>query len=63
MGNLKFKYKNYKGKVNDREVHTPRMTFTQSDFHGQEDQWFLEAYDVSKDAMRLFAVKDIIKFY
>lgn len=60
--NLKFTYKNWKGVVADREVSDPEMVFTQSDWHGKEDQWFMKAIDLEKGDERMFAVKDIIKF-
>ncbi len=60
---LKFRYKNWKGNVSDREVLPIDHIFTTSKWHGDTPQWFLQATDVIKCEQRLFAVKDIIKFY
>ena len=58
---LQFKYKNYKGKTNIRNVIPYNIHFGSTEFHPQE-QWLLRAFDVDKCAERNFALKDVIKF-
>lgn len=60
---LKFQYKNWKGVIADREVLPIDHIYTTSKWHGPEAQWFLQATDIEKGEQRLFAVRDIIKFY
>ena len=62
VNNLKFVYKNWKGEVSEREVMDAEIVWDQSDWHGEDFQWFLWAIDVEKDEARMFLMKDIIKF-
>lgn len=60
---IKFIYKNWKGKVTIREVDPVMLWFGKTEYHNsKEEQWFLKAIDVDKEAERDFALKDIIKF-
>lgn len=59
---LKFKYKNYKEQISNREVLPMDIKYTKTQYH-PEEQWFLDAYDVVKKKRRLFAIIDIIEFY
>lgn len=61
MPALKFTYKNWEGETKDREVAPIKIWFGHTDYH-KEDQWFLKAIDIEKNAERDFAVRDIIKF-
>lgn len=64
MGNSKpltFYYKNWRGEYGYRTVKEPTMWFGSTEFH-KEEQWMIKAYDVEKDAIRDFAVNDIIEF-
>ena len=59
---LKFRYKNWKGKVSNRSVIPVEMIFTISNYHGEEKQWFLRAVDTEKNQERMFLLKDIQEF-
>lgn len=58
---LKFKYKNWEGETAVREVKPIKIWLGESKWH-KGKQWFLKAKDVSKDAERDFALRDILKF-
>lgn len=58
---LQFYYKNYKGEFGYRKVQNPVLSFKETEHH-KGAQWIMTAYDMDKDAMREFAVKDIIEF-
>jgi len=58
---LQFIYKNWEGEIRERTVVPTKIWFGHTDFH-KEDQWFLKALDIEKDAERDFALKDIQKF-
>jgi predicted DNA-binding transcriptional regulator YafY len=60
-GELKFKYKNWEGKMAVRSVKPIKFWFGETRWHPQK-QWFLKAYDLEKKAERDFAARDIIKF-
>ena len=51
-------YTNYRGETNTREIIPKEMYFASTDWH-PEKQWLLKAFDISKNADRSFAVKDI----
>lgn len=54
---IKFLYKNYKGVVSIRHVQPKEVIWTHNEWHPQ-DQWMLYAFDLDKQAMRTFALKD-----
>jgi len=58
---LIFKYKNYENKISIRHVMPKKVYFGKTRWH-LKDQWLLEAFDLDKNEIRFFAVKDIIKF-
>jgi hypothetical protein len=58
---IHFVYQNYRGEIGVREAVPIRLSFSSNEWH-KETQWLLEAFDVKQEAMRTFAVKDIIKF-
>lgn len=58
---LKFYYKNYKGKFGYRTVQDPSIYFGSTNHH-KEEQWLLRAFDIDKQDIRIYAVKDIIEF-
>lgn len=58
---LKFKYVNYRGEVSWRTVLNPEIYWGNSEYH-KKFQWMLSAWDTEKDAVRHFAVKDILEF-
>lgn len=51
-------YTNYKGVTGERKIVPIEILYGHTDWH-KEDQWLLRAWDVSKQAERTFAVKDI----
>ena len=55
-------YTNYKGKTAVRKIIPKRIMFSHNEWH-KEDQWLMLAYDVSKEADRTFAIKDIKAWY
>jgi predicted DNA-binding transcriptional regulator YafY len=59
---LKFFYRNYKGDAGYRTIKgVPVFWYGETEFH-KGRQWLIKAYDVDKDAVRDFALKDIIEF-
>ncbi len=58
---LVFKYTNWEGKTAVRKIQPIEIWYGKTEWH-PEEQWFLKAIDVEKDAERNFALKDIIKF-
>lgn len=59
---LRFFYKNWRGDSAYRTIKgVPVFWFGQTAYH-KEPQWFIKAYDVDKDAVRDFALLDIIEF-
>jgi len=51
-------YTNYRGETALRVVYPERIVFDATDWHPKE-QWLLEAFDEDRNAIRLFAMKDI----
>ena len=58
---LKVRYKNYKGIVAEREIVPMRVWFGATDWHPQE-QWLMEVWDCERQAVRVYAMKDIQAF-
>lgn len=58
---LIFTYKNWKGNVSERTVKNPKFVYGTSPYH-EGEQWFIEAFDLDKNDMRMFACVDIIDF-
>lgn len=58
---LKFYYKNWRGEYGYSTVMDPVMWYGSTEFH-KKPQWMIKAYDVEKDAVRDFAVNDIVEF-
>jgi hypothetical protein len=55
---LEFTYCNYRGEWSRRKVVPRLMTFKSTEFH-PEPQWLLQAFDVDRDGVRDFAMKDM----
>lgn len=51
-------YTNYKGEKGHRNIIPERIWFGSTEWHN-EQQWLLDAWDVEKEAIRNFALKDI----
>lgn len=58
---MKFRYRNYKGEIEDRTVDAPEMWFGSTKWH-PERQWLMKAFDWYRLEFRDFAVKDILYF-
>ena len=58
---LKFSYKNWKGKISDREIYPIFIYYGNTEYH-KGNQWLLEAFDIDKNAKRIFALKDILEW-
>lgn len=59
---LVFDYVNHRGEKGERRVRpTGPIYFGSTEFH-KEGQWLMEAWDLDKDATRVFALKDIIAY-
>lgn len=59
---MKFYYRNWRGETGYRAVTgTPVIWYGESSYH-KGPQWFMKAYDVDKDDIRDFALKDIIEY-
>lgn len=51
-------YTNYKGETAHRNIVPERIWFGATEWHPQA-QWLLDAFDLEKNALRNFALKDI----
>jgi len=59
MEPIVFKYKNYKGEISERRVLPKRVYFGSTEHH-PHPQLLMEAFDMEKNAIRTFALRDII---
>ncbi len=53
-----FTYKNHKGETSIRLVRPEMIHFGSNEYH-PEPQWLMLAWDLHKEALRSFAIKDI----
>ena len=61
---LRFKYRNYKGEISVRSVTPIRTIVKRSPYHKNgEPCWIMVAIDLDKNAIRDFALHDIIEYY
>ncbi|HSX41972.1 MAG TPA: hypothetical protein VLE93_01330 [Candidatus Saccharimonadales bacterium] len=51
-------YSNYRGETGTRQIIPKKIWFGATEYHPDE-QWLLDAFDVTKKADRTFALKDI----
>lgn len=51
-------YTNYRGERGVRTIYPERVFWGRNEWH-PIDQWLMEAFDVEKNALRTFAMKDI----
>jgi predicted DNA-binding transcriptional regulator YafY len=54
-----FRYRNWKGDVSDRTARVISLTYGATEWH-REPQWLLKAFDIEKNAERLFALRDMV---
>lgn len=57
-GAVTFTYTNYRGVTTERRVVPIDLRWEASQWHPQE-QWVLHAYDLDREVIRNFAMKDI----
>lgn len=55
-------YTNHRGETAERTVVPRALRFGRSPWHDGE-QWFLDAFDLERDAERSFAVRDIHRWF
>jgi len=58
---IKVKYKNYQGVTSIRIIIPQQIHYGSTDYH-KEDQWLLDVFDVEKDALRTYALMNILEF-
>ncbi len=58
---LTFTYSNHKGITSSRKVMPINLYWGSTEYH-EEYQWLLKAFDLDKNEIRVFAVRDIISF-
>ena len=56
---VRIDYTNHRGERAWRRIRPIGIAFTSSEWH-PERQWLLEAYDLDKEARRLFALKSVL---
>jgi hypothetical protein len=56
---LKFRYRNHRGEVELREVRPERIRFASTEWY-PEKQWHLYAFCLDRQALRWFALKNIM---
>ncbi len=59
---IKVGYTNYRGETAVRTIIPIKFYFGSTEYHPQE-QWLLEVWDVERDAMRVYAAKDINQWF
>jgi len=55
---LTIEYKNWRGEVSMRSILPRRVYFSSNEWH-TTPQWLLEAWDIDKDAIRIFAMQNM----
>lgn len=58
---IRINYTNWRGETSERTIVPIEVWFGTTEWH-PEEQWFLRAHDVDKDAVRDFALRDIKHF-
>ena len=59
---IKVRYTNYRGETAVRLIIPLRFSFGSTEYHPHE-QWLLEVWDVEKNALRVYALKDISQWF
>lgn len=59
---VKILYKNWRGETSLRTILPGDTVFGSNEWH-PEEQWFLKALDLDKNAERIFAMKDISAWF
>lgn len=55
---IRFGYRNWQGAVAERTARVISLIYGATEWH-QEPQWLLQAYDLEKNAVRLFALRNM----
>ena len=55
---ISFTYKNWKGEVSIRTTVPISIKFEENEYH-KPAQWLLHGYDLDKESLRTYALKDI----
>jgi len=58
---IKVKYKNWKNEITIRTIIPQNIYYGSTKFHKTE-QWLMDVWDIEKDALRTYAMMDIIEF-
>lgn len=56
---IKFGYTNWEGIVNYRTVEIKSIYYGFTEYH-QQNQWLMKAWDFDKNAIRVFAMNDMV---
>lgn len=56
---LRIVYKNWRGEIGDRVIEPKEVQFGSNKWH-PKPQWLLTAFDVKKQALRSFAMRDFL---
>lgn len=59
---IRMLYENYRGETSIRHVIPRRIWFGSTEWH-PEDQWLLEGYDLDRQEMRSYSLKEIRSFF
>ena len=60
--NIHIFYKNWKNITSERNIIPVKIWYGRTEFHNEE-QWFMESFDLDKNDIRNFALKDILSIF
>ncbi|PAL23699.1 hypothetical protein CD928_05700 [Sphingopyxis sp. GW247-27LB] len=56
---LRFVYRNHRGETSEREARPMKIFFGSNEYH-PEKQWPMEAFDLAKGDVSVFAMRDML---
>lgn len=56
----KFKYRNHRGEIADREIKIDSLEFIREPGFGYQSGWFISGYCLDRNARRSFALNNIV---
>ncbi len=59
---IKVRYTNYRGETAVRTIVPQRFYWGKTEYH-PEEQWLVEVWDCERDAVRVYALKDIVEWF
>ena len=59
---IKVRYTNYRGETAVRLIVPVRFFWGSNEYH-KEEQWLVEVFDVERNAIRIYALKDIKEWF